>query len=135
MPNTCYVYYPGYYYTFYHASPLSDQSLDNEANNEVAQLGNNLPQLMDSVVQAVTKVGEDRDLESALFVRDEIRRLPDALVTEILNQLILRLIFVDPLLCRWFVLDVFLHDADPAAKADVAERINVLIADLRSQQK
>jgi hypothetical protein len=114
---------------------LSDQSLDNEANNEVAQLGNNLPQLMDSVVQAVTKVGEDRDLESALFVRDEIRRLPDALVTEILNQLILRLIFVDPLLCRWFVLDVFLHDADPAAKADVAERINVLIADLRSQQK
>lgn len=104
-------------------------------NNEADQSAINLPQLIEVVVQAVTKVGEDRNLESALAIRDEIRRLPDDLVTEVLNQLILRLIFVDPLLCRWFVLDVFLHDADPDAKADVAERINVLMADLRSQQK
>ena len=104
-------------------------------NNEADQSAINLPQLIEVVVQAVTKVGEDRDLESALAIRDEIRRLPDDLVTEVLNQLILRLIFVDPLLCRWFVLDVFLHDANADAKADVAERINVLMADLRSQQK
>lgn len=102
-------------------------------NNEADQSAINLPQLIEVVVQAVTKVGEDRNLESALAIRDEIRRLPDDLVTEVLNQLILRLIFVDPLLCRWFVLDVFLHDSDPDAKADVAERINVLMADLRSQ--
>lgn len=114
---------------------MSDQPLNNEANNEVDRSGINLPQLIEVVVQAVTKVGEGRDLESALAIRDEIRRLPDDLVTEILNQLILRLILVDPLLCRWFVLDVFLYDADPDAKADVAERINVLMADLRSQQK
>ena len=110
---------------------MDDQSL----LNELSQSGINLPQLVEAVVQAVTKVGESRDLETALAIRDEIRRLPDELVTEILNQLILRLIFIDPLLCRWFVLDAFLHDADPDAKADVAERINVLMADLRSQQK
>ncbi|MBD1917051.1 MULTISPECIES: hypothetical protein [Cyanophyceae] len=110
---------------------MDDQSLLNESS----QSGINLPQLVEAAVQAVTKVGESRDLETALAIRDEIRRLPDELVTEILNQLILRLIFIDPLLCRWFVLDVFLHDADPDAKADVTERINVLMADLRSQQK
>lgn len=115
---------------------MHDPSLNNQsANNEVGQSGVNLPQLIEAVIHAVTKVGESRNLESALGIRDEIRRLPDNLVTEILNELILRLIFVDPLLCRWFVLDVFLHDADPDASADVAERINVLMADLRSQQK
>ncbi|MBM0740673.1 hypothetical protein JOY44_03405 [Phormidium sp. CLA17] len=110
---------------------MNDQSLPNESS----QSGINLPQLVEAVVQAVTKVGESRNLETALAIRDEIRRLPNDLVTEVLNQLILRLIFIDPLLCRWFVLDVFLYDADPDAKADVAERINVLMADLRSQQK
>jgi len=110
---------------------LDDQPLP----NELSQSGINLPQLVEAVVQAVTKVGESRDLDTALAIRDEIRRLPDELVTEVLNQLILRLIFIDPSLCRWFVLDVFLHDADPEAKADVAERINILMTDLRSQQK
>ncbi|MBD2230487.1 hypothetical protein [Phormidium tenue] len=110
---------------------MDDQSLPNESS----QWGINLPQLVEAVVQAVTKVGESRDLETALAIRDEIRRLPDELVTEVLNQLILRLIFIDLPLCRWFVLDVFLHDADPEAKADVAERINMLMTDLRSQQK
>jgi hypothetical protein len=117
--------------TFYNTSSLYDQSLSHAAD----QLRINLPQLIEAVVQAVTKVGESRSMESALAIRDEIRRLPDDMVTEVLNQLILRLIFIDPLLCRWFVLDVFLHGADPDAKADVAERINVLMADLRSQQK
>lgn len=108
---------------------------DQSSNNAAAQSGINLPQLIEAVVQAVTKVGETRNMESAIAIRDEIRRLPDDIVTEVLNQLILRLIFIDPLLCRWFVLDAFLHGADPDAKADVAERINVLMADLRSQQK
>ncbi|MBD2107260.1 hypothetical protein [Nodosilinea sp. FACHB-13] len=110
---------------------MDDQPLP----NELSQSGINLPQLVEAVVQAVTKVGESRDLETALAIRDEIRRLPDELVTEVLNQLILRLIFIDPPLCRWFVLDVFLHDSDPDAKADVAERINILMTDLQSQQK
>lgn len=109
---------------------MDDQSLPNESS----QSGINLPQLVEAAVQAVIKVGESRDLETALAIRDEIQRLPNELVTEVLNQLILRLIFIDPLLCRWFVLDVFLHDAEPDAKADVAERINVLMTDLRSQQ-
>ncbi|MBW4460145.1 MAG: hypothetical protein KME47_07900 [Nodosilinea sp. WJT8-NPBG4] len=109
---------------------MNDQSLPNEST----QSGINLPQLVEAVVQAVTKVGESRDLDTALAIRDEIRRLPDELVTEILNQLILRLIFIDPSLCRWFVLDGFLHGADLDAKADVAERINVLMTDLQSQQ-
>lgn len=76
------------------------------------------------------QVGSTQNMEEGLIIRDEIRRLPDQFVTEILNQIILRLVLIDPELCRWFVLDVFLHDSDPEAKADVAERINVLIADL-----
>lgn len=78
------------------------------------------------------RVGSTQNMEEGLLIRDEIRRLPNELVTEILNQIILRLVLVNPDLCRWFVLDVFLHDSDPEAKADVAERINVLIADLPS---
>lgn len=78
------------------------------------------------------RVGSTQNMEDALLIRDEIRRLPDEFVTEILNQVILRLILVNPDLCRWFVLDVFLHDADPEARADIAERINMLLADMRS---
>jgi hypothetical protein len=36
-------------------------------------------------------------------------------------------------LCRWFIIDIFLKDADPEGKADVAERINLLLADLRDR--
>lgn len=100
--------------------------------NEAHQLEGELTQLIEAVMQAVIKVGETQHLETALAIRDEIRRLPDDWVTEVLNQVMLKLIFIDPLLCRWFVLDVFLHDADPSAKADVAERMNLLMADLRS---
>jgi hypothetical protein len=100
--------------------------------NEAHQLEGELTQLIEAVMQAVIKVGETQHLETALAIRDEIRRLPDDWVTEVLNQVMLKLIFIDPLLCRWFVLDVFLHDADPNAKADVAERMNLLMADLRS---
>lgn len=113
---------------------MQNQSSNNSANqNEAEQLGGNLRQLIDVVIQTVIKIGETRQMDQALAIRDEIRRLPDEMVTEILNQLILELIFIDPLLCRWFVIDVFLRDADSEARADVAERINVLLADLRSQ--
>ena len=113
---------------------MPNQFPGNEArSDDFGQLSNNFPELIEAAIQAITKIGHTRDLETALAIRDEIRRLPNSLVTEILNQIILRLIVIDPLLCRWFVLDVFLHDANPDAKADVAERINILIADLRSR--
>lgn len=66
------------------------------------------------------------------MIRDELRRLPDDLTTEILNQVMLALVKIDPDVCRWFILDVFLHGADPEGKADVAERLNLLFADLQS---
>lgn len=91
----------------------------------------NFETLVEVIFKAVMRVGNSQNLEEGLLIRDEIRRLPDHLVTEILNQIILRLVLIDPELCRWFVIDVFLHNSDPEAKADVAERINVLIADLR----
>ncbi|GAB4385917.1 MAG: hypothetical protein Kow00121_51470 [Elainellaceae cyanobacterium] len=90
----------------------------------------NFETLIEVIFKAVMQVGSTQNMEEGLIIRDEIRRLPDQFVTEILNQIILRLVLIDPELCRWFVLDVFLHDSDPEAKADVAERINVLIADL-----
>lgn len=113
---------------------LQNQSLNSNAGLNEVEVGVNLPQLIEVIIQTVIKVGETRCMNTALAIRDEMRRLPDEMVTEILNQLILKLIFLDPLLCRWFMIDVFLRDADPDARADVAERINVLLADLRSQQ-
>ena len=98
------------------------------------QLQENFSELIEAVYQAVVKVGSTQSLEDALMIRNEIRRLPNGLVTEILNQIILRLVLADPEVCRWFVLDVFLRDVDPEARADVAERINILLADLQSQQ-
>jgi len=86
--------------------------------------------LIEAIFKAVMQVGSTQNMEEGLIIRDEIRRLPDQLVTEVLNQIILRLVLIDPELCRWFILDVFLYGSDPEAKADVAERINVLIADL-----
>lgn len=88
--------------------------------------------LIEAVVKAVLKVGQSHDLEEAIVIRDQLRRLPDTLLTEVLNQVMLRLVPIDPLLCRWFIIDVFLRDAPPEGRADVAERINLLLADLRS---
>lgn len=88
--------------------------------------------LVESVVKAILKVGQTQDLEEAIVIRDQLRRLPDTLLTEVLNQVILRLVPIDPLLCRWFIIDIFLRDAPPEGRADVAERINILLADLRS---
>lgn len=88
--------------------------------------------LVESVVKAILKVGQTQDLEEAIVIRDQLRRLPDTLLTEVLNQVILRLVPIDPLLCRWFIIDIFLRDAPPKGRVDVAERINILLADLRS---
>lgn len=108
--------------------------MKDEPLNDSNRLKDEFSRLVESVLNAIAQVGKTQDLERALMIRDEIRRLPDDLVTEILNQVILRLVLMDPDLCRWFLLDVFLRDAVPEAKADVAERINLLLADLQNQQ-
>lgn len=106
--------------------------LKNQSLNYSERLREEFNGLVESVLNAIARVGETHDMERALMIRDEIRRLPDDLVTEILNQVILRLVLMNPDLCRWFLLEVFLHDAVPEAKADVAERINLLLADLQT---
>jgi hypothetical protein len=91
----------------------------------------NLKQLVEAIAEAVLFAYSHQDLAEALILRDEINRLPTSLVTEVLNQVMLKLIQVNPDICRWFILDVFLREADPEGRADVAERINLLMADLR----
>ncbi|HEY9660536.1 MAG TPA: hypothetical protein V6C65_18940 [Allocoleopsis sp.] len=89
--------------------------------------------LTQAVVQAVQAAGTTRSFEDALLIRDEIKRLPPPVLTELLNNVMLNLVSVDPDLCRWFIVDIFLHDADPEGRADVAERINLLLDDLHSR--
>lgn len=94
----------------------------------------NLDDLIEVVVKAVVSAYQTQELENALVIRDELQRLPNALTTEVLNGVILDLVKINPDLCRWFILDVFLCEADPDGRADVAERINLLMADLNTQQ-
>lgn len=94
----------------------------------------NLDDLIGVVVKAVISAYQTQELENALVIRDELQRLPNALTTEVLNGVILNLVKINPDLCRWFILDVFLCEADPEGRADVAERINLLMADLKAQQ-
>jgi hypothetical protein len=98
----------------------------------MSEINNQLDNLVEVVVKAIVQAGETQSLDNALVIRDEIQRLPNSLVTEVLNGVILRLITIDPDLCRWFILDAFLREAPDEGKADVAERINLLLADLRS---
>jgi hypothetical protein len=72
--------------------------------------------------------------KNALVIRDELKRLPDYLTTEVLNGIMLSFVKTKPDLCRWFILDVFLYESNPEGKADVAERINLLMADLNAEQ-
>jgi hypothetical protein len=97
------------------------------------ELDTNLNTLVDAVAKAVLAANRNENLEDALSIRDELHRLPNELITEVLNGVILNLVKVDPEVCRWFILDVFLRNADPEGRADVAERINLLLDDLRSQ--
>lgn len=93
-----------------------------------------LSRLTEAVVKVVIKAGQSQSVEDALVIRDELHRLPDQMMTEVLNQTILELVQIDPALCRWFIVDVFLRDADPEGRADVAERINLLLMELQSSQ-
>jgi hypothetical protein len=88
--------------------------------------------LVEAVVKAAIAAHQTQNLEDALSIRDELNRLPDSLKTDVINGVILTLINLDPNVCRWFLIDIFLRDANPEGKADVAERINMLIADLQS---
>lgn len=90
-----------------------------------------LSQLVAAVVNSAIAAYQTKD-SSALMIRDELHRLPGPVMTEVLNGVMLELMQVDPALCRWFILDVFLHDADPEGKADVAERINIMLANLQA---
>lgn len=107
--------------------------MPNQPDSEKFQeLGIDLNQLVTTVVKAVLLARQTQELDNALVIRDELKRLPDYLLTEVLNGVMLKLVKIDPDLCRWFVLDIFLYDADPEGKADVAERINLLLADLQA---
>jgi hypothetical protein len=107
---------------------LVNQPSQDHDSSSTLDLGN----LVEAVVRAVLVAHESRELDKALLIRDELNRLPNSLVTEVLNGVILQLVKVDPSLCRWFVLDVFLYEADPEGKASVAEQFNLMIADLQS---
>ena len=112
---------------------MTNNSLpDSPLNENQTGLEVNLNILVNTVVKAILVASKTQELDDALIIRDELRRLPDYLVTEVLNGVILNLVQVNPTLCRWFILDIFLCDADPEGKADVAERINLLIAELQS---
>ena len=89
--------------------------------------------LVAAVVNAAKAARLTQNLEDALSIRDALNRLPDSLKTDVLNGVIFDLVKIDPIVCRWFLLDIFLRDANPEGKADVAERINLLIADLQQR--
>ncbi|XGW00391.1 MAG: hypothetical protein ACAF41_15830 [Leptolyngbya sp. BL-A-14] len=93
-----------------------------------------LDDLIGVIIQAITSAYQTQELEQALVIRDALQRLPNELTTEVINRIMLRLVSTQPDLCRWFILDVFLREANPEGKADVAERINLLMADLKAQQ-
>jgi hypothetical protein len=107
---------------------LQDQPLNDKTNGLEIELSH----LVEAVVEAVLIASQTQELENALVIRDELLRLPDYLITEVLNGVILKLVKIDPVLCRWFILDIFLENAASEGKADVAERINLLIADIQS---
>lgn len=107
---------------------LSEQPVNKSMNELEIELNH----LVEAVVEAVLIASKTQEIENALVIRDELRRLPNHLVTEVLNGVILKLLKINPILCRWFILDIFLQDAEPEGKADVAERINLLIADIQS---
>ncbi len=105
------------------------ETLQNSPLNETIST-DDFNHLIEAIVAAVVRVGQEKEVTDALVVRDELRRLPGSLLTEVLNEVILRLVSIDPILCRWFIVDIFLQDAAPEGRADVAERINLLLDDL-----
>ncbi|OLP15538.1 hypothetical protein BST81_25640 [Leptolyngbya sp. 'hensonii'] len=112
---------------------MQDQPSPESAGADTSNaLAKEIRTLVEAVTKAVILVGQNHDRDNALIIRDQLRQLPDAFTTEVLNGMILNLVKIDPELCRWFIVDVFLQDANLEGKADVAERINLLLDDLRS---
>ncbi len=122
---------PTKYRAYFNPHYLRNDFLQNQPSN-LNLSAEDFSHLIEAVVRAIVKVGQTQDLEQAIVIRDELRRLPDTLLTEVLNQVILQLVPIDPVLCRWFIIDVFLRDAPSEGRADVAERINILLVDLQS---
>lgn len=113
---------------------LPENSLeDQHPNSPNSELTAGLNKLVEAVVKSAIAAHKSQNLEDALAIRDELQRLPRTWMTEVINGVMLELVRIDPILCRWFVLDVFLYDADPEGKADVAERINLMLADLKAK--
>ncbi|MGI8500568.1 MAG: hypothetical protein ACR2LR_05445 [Hassallia sp.] len=106
---------------------------DKPQDEDLKGLKPNLNNLVEAVVKAVVMANQTQELDHVLMIRDELHRLPDYLMTDVINDVILNLVKIDADLCRWFIIDIFLRDAEAEGKADVAERINLLIADLRSR--
>jgi hypothetical protein len=106
---------------------------DQPPNPSNADIAVGLNKLVEAVVKSAIAAHKSQNLEDALAIRDELQRLPRTWMTEVINGVMLELVQIDPILCRWFILDVFLHDADPEGKADVAERINLMLADLKAK--
>ena len=106
---------------------------DQPPNSPNADIAVGLNKLVEAVVKSAIAAHKSQNLEDALAIRDELQRLPRTWMTEVINGVMLELVQIDPILCRWFILDVFLHDADPEGKADVAERINLMLADLKTK--
>jgi hypothetical protein len=96
------------------------------------ELAKDLNGLVEAVTKAIMIAGQTQQFEDAKVIKNQLRRLPDSMVTEVLNGVILNLVNTQPELCRWFILDIFLSEAPPEGRADVAERLNLLIADLQS---
>lgn len=107
---------------------MQDPSLDQSHSEPEIDLSH----LVEAVVKVVLRAKQSQSIDDALIIRDQLQRLPNPVMTEVLNQVMLKLVQIDPELCRWFVVDVFLRDADPEGKADVAERINLLMAEMQS---
>lgn len=94
-------------------------------------ISDTLSLLVDAVVNSAIAAYQVQDPES-FVIRDELRRLPAPVMTEVINSVMIKLLQANPDICRWFILDVFLRDADPEGKADVAERINLMMASLQA---
>ena len=106
---------------------------DQPPNSPNSDIAVGLNKLVEAVVKSAIAAHKSQNLEDALAIRDELQRLPRDWTTEVINGVMLELVQIDPILCRWFILDVFLYDADPEGKADVAERINLMLADLKTK--
>lgn len=105
--------------------------MESQPSSDPNNISDALSQLVTAVVNSAIAAYQAQDPE-AFVIRDELHRLPAPVMTEVINGVMIKLLQVNPDICRWFILDVFLRDADPEGKADVAERINIMMANLQA---